>query len=63
VLADCIGLTTVHLNRMYRRLEKDGLIKRVGKTLTLPKWDELQTVGDFDSRYLYLNASELLQAA
>ena len=63
VMADCIGLTTVHLNRMYRRLEKDGLIKRTGKTLELPRWEDLRTVGDFDSRYLYLNAVDFLQAA
>ena len=63
VMADCVGLTTVHLNRVYRRLEKDGLIERIGKKLKLPRWEELRAVADFDSRYLHLTAKTLPQAA
>lgn len=53
-LADALGLTPVHVNRMLKSLEADGLIERKGRWVTFPQWDELCEIADFSSRYLHL---------
>ncbi len=52
-IADALGLTPVHVNRMLKSLEKDGLIKRTGRRFNFPRWHDLCEVADFSSRYLY----------
>lgn len=53
-IADALGLTPVHVNRMLKSLEAEGLIKRIGRRITFPRWDALCDVAGFSSRYLYL---------
>ncbi|WP_380787218.1 Crp/Fnr family transcriptional regulator [Sphingomonas sp. R86521] len=53
-LADALGLSPVHVNRMLKSLEAEGLIKRKERWITFPKWDELCEITDFSSRYLHL---------
>ncbi|RYF09333.1 MAG: Crp/Fnr family transcriptional regulator [Oxalobacteraceae bacterium] len=53
-MADALGLTPVHVNRMLKVLEAEGLISRVGRCIAFPQWDALCEVAGFSSRYLYL---------
>lgn len=54
-LGDALGLTPVHINRMLKRLAKDGLIERDGKKIRLPDWNRIRDVADFSARYLHLD--------
>lgn len=53
-LADSLGLTPVHLNRVIRSLESDGLINRSKRDLNFPDWDRMRDIADFNDRYLHL---------
>jgi CRP-like cAMP-binding protein len=53
-LADALGLTPVHLNRVIRSLEVDGLIKRSKRDVSFPDWERMRDVADFNDRYLHL---------
>ena len=54
-IADCVGLTSVHVNRTLRTLETERLIARpTSRTVTIGDWDRLADAGDFDSTYLHL---------
>ena len=58
-LADCTALTSVHVNRMLRSLEQDGLIARTRRSVTINDWKGLAKAGDFDSTYLHLPERKL----
>ncbi len=58
-LADCTGLTSVHVNRMLKQLEVEGLIVRVRRAIRVPRWEELCRAADFDPRYLHLEGNVL----
>ena len=53
-LADCLGLTSVHVNRTLQQLRKQGLIELKDKRLRILDLPELKRVGEFDPGYLYL---------
>lgn len=53
-LADCVGLTSVHVNRTLQALRKAGLIELRDKRLRILDLPELMRVGEFDPAYLYL---------
>jgi len=58
-IADATGLTSVHVNRTIRGLEKDGLIDRSNpRSIFIGDWRRLAEVGDFDSGYLHLRDDE-----
>ena len=58
-LADCTGLTPVHVNRMLRVLEEEKLItRRSSRSVTIGDWKKLADAGDFDSNYLHLREDE-----
>jgi len=52
-LADAVGLTPVHVNRVLKGLGQDGLIKREKRHISIPNLDRLRDVGDFSERYLH----------
>lgn len=52
-IADATGLTPVHVNRVLKVLESDGLIQRDRRTLRFPDWRRLRDVADFNARYLH----------
>ena len=71
-LADCTGLTPVHVNRVLKELGRLELITRDRRAVTIVDWDRLRHVGDFSHRYLhmeeggpndYASAHETLTAA
>jgi CRP-like cAMP-binding protein len=55
-IADCTGLTPVHVNRVLKELGQRRLIERDKRAVTIVDWDRLQDVGDFNSRYLHIEA-------
>jgi CRP-like cAMP-binding protein len=58
-LADCTGLTPVHVNRTLKALEAENLIsRRSSRSITIGDWKKLADAGDFDSMYLHLRDGE-----
>ena len=58
-LADATGLTSVHVNRTIKALEKEGLIERPNpRAIRIGDWRTLAEVGDFDSQYLHLREGD-----
>jgi CRP-like cAMP-binding protein len=53
-LADVTGLTSVHVNRMLKKLRDDNLLTFRGGTVTIGDWEQLQRVAEFDPTYLHL---------
>jgi CRP-like cAMP-binding protein len=52
-LADTTGLTPVHVNRVLKALQTEGLIERDRRVIRFPDWQRLRDVGDFNPRYLH----------
>jgi CRP-like cAMP-binding protein len=58
-LADATGLTPVHVNRVLKGLERDGLIERAtSKSVVIGNWKRLAEAGDFRRTYLHLDAAQ-----
>lgn len=55
-LADAVGISTVHANRVMQALRAEGLIRTRGTRVTVPDPEKLKAVGDFDPLYLHLAA-------
>jgi CRP-like cAMP-binding protein len=54
-LADATGLTSVHVNRTLKALEKEGLLQRQRRFVSIPDWDRLRSVAGFNELYLHLD--------
>ena len=52
-VADALGLSNVHVNRVLQDLRRDGLITWTNQTVSILKWEELQARGLFDATYLH----------
>jgi CRP-like cAMP-binding protein len=61
-LADAVGLTSVHVNRVLRQLAEEGLIERNRRAITIADWGRLRDAGDFNERYLHHDA-KVMRAA
>jgi CRP-like cAMP-binding protein len=53
-LADALGLTSVHVNRVLKDMRGEALITLRSSTLVIEAWDELMRVSEFDPQYLQL---------
>ena len=53
-IADTVGLSIVHVNRMIQELRASGLIIWDRKTVTVLDIDRLRKFADFDPTYLNL---------
>lgn len=51
-LADTLGMSCVHINRVMQKLRRDGLIELTGRKLTILKPDGLSTLAEYDASYL-----------
>ncbi|HZB61140.1 MAG TPA: Crp/Fnr family transcriptional regulator [Microvirga sp.] len=51
---DALGLSTVHVNRVFQALRAHGLIETKGTQVNIPDWERLKQAGDFDPAYLHL---------
>jgi CRP-like cAMP-binding protein len=56
-IADATGLTSVHVNRMLRALEEDGVIQRKGREIAVRDWARMRRIADFDPVYLHSAAA------
>ena len=56
-LADALGISSVHANRVLQSLRGAGLILLEERTLTVLDWEGLKGAGDFDPSYLHLEPS------
>jgi CRP-like cAMP-binding protein len=52
-LADATGLTSVHVNRVLKMLETDGLITRDKRAIRIEDWQRMSDAADFNERYLH----------
>ena len=55
-LGDALGLTAVHINRVLKGLEKDGLIRRRKREVAIADWQQLRRLADFNDRYLHFGS-------
>jgi CRP-like cAMP-binding protein len=53
-LADALGLTPVHINRVLQDLRSRKLIELSRTTAVILDWDELELLASFDPTYLHL---------
>ena len=54
-LADALGITPVHVNRILRDLDREGLIVRDKRFVRVPSWEALRKCGGFSELYLHLD--------
>lgn len=57
-VADLLGLTAVHVNRMMRQLSIEGLIKPGDRTMSLPDMAALRRIAGFDPSYLHVDPQD-----
>lgn len=53
-LADALGITPVHVNRVLRDLANEGLVVRDKRFVRVPDWDALRKAAGFNELYLHL---------
>src|SRR3954467_1830257 len=51
-IADITGQTSVNVNRVFADLERQGLIRRVGRQIFFEDWPEMRRVASFQPSYL-----------
>ena len=56
VIADALGLTPIHTNRVLRQLERDGLLERNNGWILFRDQARLAEISQFDSSYFHLDA-------
>lgn len=52
---ECLGLTSVHVNRTLQELRRRGLIELQSRRVTIFDFEGLKGVAQFDPAYLYLD--------
>jgi CRP-like cAMP-binding protein len=52
-LADAVGLTSVHVNRVLKQLAEEGVIRRDRRAIVIEDWRRMRQVGDFNEHYLH----------
>lgn len=58
-IGDATGMTSVHVNRLLRGLEEEGLLVRHGRSIAFPDIVALREIADFNTRYLHLGKQEM----
>lgn len=58
-LAECLGLTVVHVNRTLQELRRRGLVEAENRHVTILDKATLEAVAEFDPRYLQLEKRQL----
>jgi CRP-like cAMP-binding protein len=53
-LAECVGLTSIHVNRTLKELREQGLVQFKSGRVSISDWAGLQSIAEFDPAYLYL---------
>jgi CRP-like cAMP-binding protein len=52
-LADCVGISSVHLNRVLQQLRREKLVSTTRSTYRLLDKKRLEELGQFNTNYLY----------
>lgn len=52
-LADAVGLTSVHVNRILQQMKAEGLIRREKRLVIIEDWNRMRSVADFNPSYLH----------
>ena len=60
---DATSLTPVHVNRVLKGLQADGLISRQRRNIQFTDWRALQDTADFTRRYLHLPGEDEIALA
>lgn len=53
-LAECVGLTPIHVNRTLKELREQSVVQFKGGIVTILDWEGLTQIAEFDPAYLYL---------
>ncbi|HEX8417390.1 MAG TPA: Crp/Fnr family transcriptional regulator [Methylobacterium sp.] len=53
-IADAMGLSNVHVNRVLKEMRSQGLITLHSQTLVIQAWEKLLQLSEFDAAYLHL---------
>ncbi len=53
-LADALGITPVHVNRVLRNLDHEGLVVRDKRFVRVPDWEALRRAAGFNELYHHL---------
>ena len=53
-MADVLGLTSVHVNRVIQGLRREGMIDYGGKDMVISQWSVLRNAAGFRADYLHL---------
>ena len=56
IIADALGLTPIHTNRVLRQLERDGLLERRDGWILFKDEARLAEISQFDPSYFHLDA-------
>ena len=56
-VADVLGLSSVHVNRTLRKLDREGLIQYQGSVIQIPSREALAEMCDFDLSHLHLDST------
>jgi len=51
-LGETLGISTVHVNRVFQSLRRQSLLRLEGKHIYIPDLDRLEAFAEFDSGYL-----------
>ena len=54
-LADCLGLTSVRVNRTLRELRERSLLTFRAGRVAIQDWEGLRSIAEYDPTYLYLD--------
>lgn len=54
-LADALGITPVHVNRVLRELDHEGVVVRHKRFIEVPDWEKLRKIAGFNELYLHLD--------
>jgi CRP-like cAMP-binding protein len=57
-LADALGISTVHVNRVLQELRRSEQIRFENGRITILDWDRLAETGQFDDKHLHLGKEQ-----
>ena len=58
-IAECVGLTPIHVNRTLKELRERGLVEFRSGRVNILNWEGLVQIAEFDPAYLYLEPISL----
>ena len=61
-LADALGMSLVHTNKICAKLRLAGLVTFAQRTVTIHDWDKLQSFAEFNPEYLHLEVKSAISS-